>query len=49
LSIASGVAVLGRVAVLLIIVQKADVVLFLKALQGDPVDPVVADPEMMPH
>ncbi len=25
--------------------EKADLVLFLKALNGDPVDPVVADPQ----
>ena len=24
--------------------EKADLVLFLRALQGDPIDPVVADP-----
>ncbi len=28
--------------------EKADLVLFLKALQGDPVDPVVADPTRFP-
>lgn len=28
--------------------EKADLVLFLKALQGDPVDPVVADPNRFP-
>ncbi|MFO0850093.1 MAG: hypothetical protein U0871_16285 [Gemmataceae bacterium] len=28
--------------------EKADLVLFLKALQGDPIDPVVADPARFP-
>ena len=28
--------------------EKKDLVLFLKALQGDPVDPVVADPKIIP-
>lgn len=28
--------------------EKADLVLFLKALQGDPVDPIVADPDRFP-